>query len=229
MATRGSRASTTSTQPAQRQLDLIAASARGNEEKLRSVLAEGVPWSSTKDHAALRRALQKASARDNLTIVQLLLEYGADVEARTEDELPALFRAAQAGQTAVMWELLAHDPDLEGCNRDGQTPLFVASVKGFKEAVKLLLQKGARIDAEDRDGRTPLLAVAADKSTESLWATGALETVELLIHNGANVEARDSIGRTPLLWAATNGHCTYFTHPSPPQQGNTVWFCLELH
>lgn len=203
---RASRSSTTSTQPAQRQLDLIAASARGNEDKLRSVLTEGVPWSSSKDQAALRRALQKASARDNLTIVRLLLEYGADVEARSDDDLPALFRAAQAGQTAVMWELLAHDPDIEGCNRDGQTPLFVASIKGFKDAVEMLLQKGARIDAEDRDGRTPLLAVAADRSTKSIWNSGAQETVQLLIYNGAHVEARDSIGRTPLLWAATNGH-----------------------
>lgn len=208
-SSRASRSSTTSTQPAQRQLDLIAASARGNEDKLRSVLAEGVPWSSSKDQAALRRALQKASARDNLIIVRLLLEYGADVEARSDDDLPSLFRAAQAGQTAVMWELLAHDPDLEGCNRDGQTPLFVASVKGFKEAVEMLLQKGASIDAEDRDGRTPLLAVAADKSTKSIWTSGAQDTVQLLIYNGADVEARDSIGRTPLLWAATNGHCTF--------------------
>ncbi|KUI61969.1 hypothetical protein VP1G_09111 [Cytospora mali] len=206
MAGPASRSSTTSTQPAQRHLDLIAASARGNEDKLRSVLREGVPWDSSKDHAALRRALQKASARDNLTIVRLLLEYGADVEARSDDELPALFRAAQGGQTAVMWELLAHDPDLEGRNRDGQTPLFVASAKGFKEAVEMLLQKGARIDAKDRDGRTPLLAVAADRSTMSIWTSGAQETVQLLIYNGADVEARDSIGRTPLLWAATNGH-----------------------
>lgn len=201
-----SSASTVSTQTSQIHRDLLAASAKGNEEKVRSVLKEGSPWSSSKDQAALRKALQKASARDNLNIIDLLLRKGAEVDAQTEDEFPALFRAAQTGQTAVLVELLSQRPDLEARDRNGQTPLFVASVKGYANIVELLLARGATVDAQDKDARTPLLALAADKSSASAWNTGASEVVRLLVSHGSNVNFKDKIGRTPLLWAATNGH-----------------------
>lgn len=201
-----SSASTVSTQTSQFHRDLLAASARGNEDKVRSVLKEGTPWSSSKDQDALRKALQKASARDNLNIIDLLLSKGAEVDAQTEDEFPALFRAAQSGQTAVVAELLCQRPDLEARDRNGQSPLFVASVKGYADVVQILLARGAAVDAQDKDGRTPLLALAADKSGALTWTSGASEIVRLLVSHGSNVNFKDRIGRTPLLWAATNGH-----------------------
>lgn len=205
-SSQASSASTVSSQTEQLHRDLLAASARGNEDKVRSVLKEGLPWKSSKDHAVLRKALQKASARDNLEIVDLLLSQGAEVDAQTEDEFPALFRAAQSGQTAVLLELLSHGPDLEASDRGGQTPLLVASVKGHKDIVEVLLARGASLSAQDKDGRTPLLALAAEKSTTSTWNSGGKEIAHLLITHGANVDFKDRIGRTPLLWAATNGH-----------------------
>lgn len=201
-----SNASTVSTQTNQLHRDLLAASARGNEDKVRSVLKEGTPWRSSKDHAALRKALQKASARDNLEIINLLLDQGAEIDAQTDDEFPALFRAAQSGQTAVLLELLAQNPDLEASDRAGQTPLLVASVKGHKSIVEVLLAKGAAVNAQDKEGRTPLLALAAEKSTAATWANGGRESARLLITHGSHVDFKDRIGRTPLLWAATNGH-----------------------
>lgn len=201
-----SSASTVSTQTSQFHRDLLAASARGNEERVRSVLKEGTPWNSSKDQAALRKALQKASARDNLNIIDLLLRKGAEVDAQSEDEFPALFRAAQSGQTAVLVELLSQGPDLEARDRNGQTSLFVASVRGYGDIVQLLLTRGAAVDAQDKDERTPLLALAAVKSSASTWAAGSSEVVRLLVSHGSNVNFKDKIGRTPLLWAATNGH-----------------------
>lgn len=201
-----SNASTISTQTNQLHRDLLAASARGNEEKVRSLLKEGSPWSSTKDRATLRKALQKASARDNLEVISLLLRNGAQIDAQTDDEFPALFRAAQSGQTAVLQELLAQSPDLEARDRGEQTALLAACVKGHTDIVEVLLARGAAVDARDKDGRTPLLALAADKSSASTWHAGTQETVRLLIEHGANVDCKDQIGRTSLLWAATNGH-----------------------
>ncbi|KAK8877584.1 ankyrin repeat protein [Apiospora arundinis] len=205
-ARRGSQATTTSqdssatvTQREHPKRELTAACARGNEERVRRVLTENQPWTDEKDKAALRKALQKASARHQLNIIRLLLHYGAEVDAGAHDEFPPLYRAAQAGQRAVVEELLKHRPDLEAREtRTLQTPLFAASVRGFHNIVALLLAKGARVDAEDRDGRTPLLAMATNPNFKSM------ETVSLLADHGANLEAKDQIGRTPLLWAATN-------------------------
>lgn len=207
--TRSSQASVASTQTEQLHRELLAASARGHEDKVRSVLIEGTPWNaSSKDRAVLRKALQKASARDNIAIIRLLLDHGAEVDAQTEDEFPALFRAAQSGQTAVVSELLSHSltPDMEARDRGEQTSLLAASLRGYRDIVEMLLVKGAKVDAQDRDGRTPLLALAADKSGVSSWTAGMRDTVGLLISHGSDVNFKDQIGRTPLLWAATNGH-----------------------
>lgn len=195
--TQGSSA--TVTQRDQCQRELTAACARGHEERVRRLLTGHEPWTTAKDKVALRKALQKASARHHVDIIRLLLHYGAEVDAGANDEFPPLYRAAQAGQRAVVEELLAHRPDLEAREtRTWQTPLFAASVKGFHAIVSLLLAKGAHVDAQDRDGRTPLLAMAINPNFKSL------ETASLLADHGANLEAKDRIGRTPLLWAATN-------------------------
>ncbi|KAK9415013.1 hypothetical protein SUNI508_10618 [Seiridium unicorne] len=191
--------SATVTQRDQYQRELTAACARGNEERVRRLLTAHEPWTTEKDKGTLRKALQKASARHHIAIIRLLLHYGAEVNAGGNDEIPPLYRAAQAGQRAVVEELLAHHPDLEAREaRTWQTPLFAASVKGFHAIVSLLLAKGARVDAQDRDGRTPLLAMAINPNFKSRG------TVSLLADHGANLEAKDRIGRTPLLWAATN-------------------------
>lgn len=191
--------SATVTQRDQYQRELTAACARGNEERVRRLLTEHEPWTTEKDKAALRKALQKASARPHLDIIRLLLQYGAEINAGAIDEFPPLYRAAQAGQCAIVEELLKHGPDLEAREaRTWQTPLFAASVKGFHDIASLLLAKGARVDALDRDGRTPLLAMAINPSFKSM------EAASFLADHGANLEAKDRIGRTPLLWAATN-------------------------
>ncbi|KAK7917809.1 ankyrin repeat protein [Apiospora marii] len=179
--------------------ELTAACARGNEERVRRVLTENQPWTSDKAKAALRKALQKASARHHINIIRLLLHYGAEVNAGADDEFPPLYRAAQAGQRAVVEELLKHRPNLEAREtRTLQTPLFAASVRGFHSIVTLLLNAGAHVDAQDKDERTPLLAMATNSNFKSM------ETASLLADHRANLEAKDQIGRTPLLWAATN-------------------------
>lgn len=179
--------------------ELTSACAKGNEDRVRRLLTGQGPWTTGKDKATLRKALQKASARHQLGIIRLLLHYGAEVDAGGTDEFPPLFRAAQAGQRAVVEELLTHHPDLEAREtRSWQTPLFVASTKGFHGIASLLLAKGARVDAQDREGRTPMLAAASNPNFKSM------ETASLLADHGANLNAKDGIGRTPLLWAATN-------------------------
>ncbi|KAK8073423.1 hypothetical protein PG994_004322 [Apiospora phragmitis] len=197
--TRSSSATVTQRDQDQYQRDLTASCARGNEERVRRVLAENQPWTSEKAKAALRKALQKASSRHHINIIRLLLHYGAEVNAGADDEFPPLYRAAQAGQRAVVEELLKHRPNLEAREtRTSQTPLFAASVRGFHAIVSLLLKAGARVDEQDRDERTPLLAMATNSNFKSM------ETASLLADHGANLEAKDQIGRTPLLWAATN-------------------------
>ncbi|KAL1891947.1 hypothetical protein Sste5346_007291 [Sporothrix stenoceras] len=198
-------ASIASSAPDPRHLQLIAASAQANESRVREILAEESVWSTRHDHDALRQSLQKVAARGNLAVTRLLLEKGADVEPRRESEMPALFKAAEAGHFAVVQELLQHNanPNFVVRSRLGQTALFPACFRGHNKVVGLLLDHGADVRIRDKEGRTPLLYLASEKEKVK-WT---MDTLKLLIdRGGANIEVRDNIGRTPLLWAATNGN-----------------------
>ncbi|KAI1273730.1 hypothetical protein F5Y07DRAFT_376026 [Xylaria sp. FL0933] len=198
-----SQASVASSQPDPRHLRIIAASAQANEARVRDILAEEPPWTSTADLDALRQALQKVAARGKLSIVRLLIEHGADVNPKRDVEVPALVKAAEAGNVAVVSELLAHNADPNARNRSGQTALFIASIKGHNKVVEALANGGADVNAKDKEGRSPLLYLASEKKTKAKWT---IETLRLLHRYGADLEVRDHIGRTPLLWAATNSN-----------------------
>ncbi|KAF3054827.1 Ankyrin repeat domain-containing protein 50 [Daldinia childiae] len=197
-----SQASVASSQPDPRQLRLIAAAAQANEARLRDILAED-PWTSSNDQDALRQSLQKAAARGKLSIIQLLLEYGAEVNSKRENEIPALVKAAEGGHADIVAELLKHNADPNGRNRNAQTALFSACLKGFNKVVETLLEGRANVEAQDKEGRSPLLFLASEKPGKGKWT---IDTLKLLLNNGANLEVKDQIGRTPLLWAATNGN-----------------------
>ncbi|KAI8624929.1 hypothetical protein F5Y19DRAFT_452367 [Xylariaceae sp. FL1651] len=198
-----SQASVASSQPDQRHLRLIAASAQANEARVRDILAEEPPWTATSDHDALRQALQKVAARGKLSIVRLLIQHGADVNPKRDAEVPALVKAAEAGNVAVVSELLAYKADPNARNRLGQSALFSAAVKGHDKVVEALLNGGADVNAKDKEGRSALLFLASEKPGKARWTTA---TLSLLRNNGADLEVRDQIDRTALLWAATNSN-----------------------
>ncbi|RYP34226.1 hypothetical protein DL767_004349 [Monosporascus sp. MG133] len=195
--------SVASSQPDQRHLRLIAAAAQANEARVRDILTENHPWTSAVDHDVLRQSLQKVAARGKLSIVRLLISHGAEVNPRRENEVSALFRAAEGGHAAVVSELLSCNADPNCRNRSGQTALFAVCMKGHDAVVELLLKSGADVEAQDKEGRTPLLFLASEKQSKWKWT---MKTVKLLLDHKANIEAKDQIGRTPLLWAATNGN-----------------------
>ena len=68
-------------------------------------------------------------------VVQLLLEKGADVEARTTTRETALYEAALKGHKAVVQILLEKEANI------------VAASTGHEEIVRLLLEKGADVEA----------------------------------------------------------------------------------
>ncbi|GAW27419.1 putative ankyrin repeat protein [Rosellinia necatrix] len=203
------RTSIASSQPDQRHLRIIAASAQANEARVRDILAEDPPWTSSADLDALRQALQKVAARGKLSVVRLLISHGADVNPKRDTEPPALVKAAEAGNVAVVEELLSHHADPNARNRLGQTALFVAAIKGHNKVVEKLANARADVNARDKEGRSPLLYLASEKKAKAKWTT---ETLRLLQQHGADTEVRDNIGRSPLLWAATNNNIELTTY-----------------
>ena len=165
-------------------------------------------------------------------VVNLLLDRGADIEARAKNGGTPLHGSARYGKTPEVAELLLNrGADIEARDRRGQTPLhWAAGNSETPEVVAVLLDRGAGMEARAKDGSTPLyLAVLHNKTPEVLallldggayigslaengvtplhGAAGYSETtdvVALLLDRGADIEARDEHGQTPLHWAAAD-------------------------
>jgi ankyrin repeat protein len=138
--------------------------------------------------------LMQAAAVGSQEAVKLLLESGADVNARNQFDNTALILAANQPEKARM--LVEKGADVNAHTKQGRTPLMLAATcDGCVETVRLLISKGAELKAKDAQGDTALdlAAVAND-----------LETMRLLIDKGADAATVDGGGVTPLFSAASN-------------------------
>jgi ankyrin repeat protein len=129
--------------------------------------------------------------------VKLLLEKGADIEAKTSNGRTTLYVAASNGHEAVVRLLLEKGANTEAVNKNKWTALHAAASNGHEAVVRLLLEKGANTEAEHENGWTAL-HVAASNGHEAV--------VRLLLEKGANTEAKHEYGRTALQVAAQDGH-----------------------
>ena len=135
--------------------------------------------------------------RCNWEAVLFLLDHGADVSARDNDNKAPLHVAAEDGHKEAVDLLIERGADVSARDNDNRTPLHVAAMSGHEEVVDLLIRRGADVSARDNDNRTPLHVAAM---------SGHKEVVDLLIERGADVSARDRDNRTPLHVAALKGY-----------------------
>ena len=145
-------------------------------------------------HAVARFTGWKSQAPN----IDLLLEKGADLEAKDGDGRTPLLVAVRRTNLNTIKYLLERGADLEAKDSRGQTALVLAVQNSALETMNLLLAQGADLETEDIRGRTPLI-VAAGMSTP--------ETVDLLFEKGATLEATDNHGQTPLVMAVRSGRC----------------------
>ena len=127
-------------------------------------------------------------------VTRLLLEHGADINARNDNGSTPLHLAAEDGSLEVVRVLLEHGANVGVQDNEGRTPLYVAAA-GYErvEVVRMLLEHGANVGAKDNRGRTPLHAAAAGNR-------GGV--VRVLLEHGAVVAAEDNKGRTAFQLAS---------------------------
>jgi ankyrin repeat protein len=173
-------------------------------------------------------ALLHAAAFAPISTVKLLLDKGADVNAKNRRSSTALHWAIR--DEAKVRLLLEHGANVNAKQADGRTPLYTAaSLANPDVIVKLLLEKGADVSIPTANGQTALMAVSGRGNTEAMRmilekkadvhaksGTGATalmgaagsrnpEAVKLLLAKGADVNARTKKDETALAGAATAG------------------------
>ncbi|RNC50543.1 putative ankyrin, partial [Trypanosoma cruzi] len=92
-----------------------------------------------------------------IDVVLLLLEYGANVDAKNgNNDETALHVAARTGNCAIIDILLRSGANLNAKNVRNETPLYMAAKAGLHDAVYQLLKAGADQNVCDIDGKNPL-------------------------------------------------------------------------
>ena len=157
----------------------------------------------------------------------MLLDAGADIEAKNNGGSTPLHRVAYNKDPAVLRVILDAGADVHAKDYKGRTPLFGAANASSPAAVQSLLDAGANVHAKNYNGRTPLVSAIAARnlatipvlleagadihakdhegSTPLHWSVGeSPAVVQTLLDAGADAEAKDNEGKTPLHWAATD-------------------------
>ncbi|KAN0107098.1 Ankyrin repeat-containing domain protein [Russula decolorans] len=77
-------------------------------------------------------------------VAQLLLDRGADINARDNNDWTALHTAAVDGYIEVIRVLLEHGANVGAENKQGETPFTLAKGWRHDEVIKLLSEHGTR-------------------------------------------------------------------------------------
>jgi hypothetical protein len=125
------------------------------------------------------------------------LGQGDDVNARDDDGVTPVMRAASAGRADIVAVLLAAGADAAAATSGGVTALMMASLGGYTDAMRPLLERKPEINKQDNQGRTALMAAASSGDTTAL---------DLLLQAGARVSIEDATGTTAITYAAAEGH-----------------------
>ena len=179
----------------------------------------------------LSTALFLASREGHISVVRLLFDHGAEVNARDKAGCTALHGASQQGHvlvvrllldhgadvnarggalrrasceghTAVVELLLKHGVDIDIDPKDYGTAISQASYKGHIAVVELLLKHEVDLIIGHRDYGTALIRDALVEAS----CKGHTAMVELLLRNRADVNIHHRHCGTALLEALYNGH-----------------------
>ena len=100
--------------------------------------------------------LINAVRRNNIELVKLLLDHGADINTRDKKGYTALIIATQYKYIVIIRLLLDRGADPNISSVYGDTPLIYASFGGRTDIVRLLLRYGADPNIQNRYGETAL-------------------------------------------------------------------------
>lgn len=179
--------------------------------------------------------LHLAIAQSRPELVQLVLEFNPDVEARNRSGSTPLEAAAASGEALIVELLLAHRASTERSESSIWGPIHLAAGSGHVEVLRLLLLKGANIDAVTKDGNSALHLAVEERRRDcarlllagGAWADirndrngdtplhiaaglGDEQMVKLLLQKGANKDIRNRVGKTAFDVAAEHGHARLF-------------------
>jgi ankyrin repeat protein len=202
-------------------VNLISLAEAGKTAAVQSLFSKSCNLNAKNDQGWT--ALMLAAAKGHFETVEILLNNGVDINAKSDKSgCTALMLAAWFGHTAIVEALLNNGARVNIKSDSGKTALMAAAFQEDTKTVKLLqcvvknnselldavrnyniysvhalLNKGTTVNADDKDGQTALMFAARK---------GYMDIVQILLDNGVDVKAKSQYGATALMWAELNHH-----------------------
>ena len=145
---------------------LSAAIMEGENPEVVKILLENGADASLADEEG-RTPLNAACYTNNIPVITILLDAGADINARAngdEDGFTPLISATEHPTVETLAFLLDRGADISARDSYGVTAFWYAAIHGFGDefadisVLQLLLDRGAEINARDNEGKTVLTA-----------------------------------------------------------------------
>ncbi|XP_072448891.1 putative palmitoyltransferase ZDHHC13 isoform X1 [Chiloscyllium punctatum] len=141
--------------------------------------------------------LHWATRQGHLSMVVLLMKYGADPSLVDREGFTCLHLAVQFQHMPIVAYLVAKGQDVDVPDMNGQTALMMAASRILgPEPTGFLVKLNASVNAIDK----------VHRNTPLHWAvmSGNVAALSVLLDAGANVELENAMGETPLGLAQQN-------------------------
>ncbi len=179
---------------------LIGATEKGYIEIVRYLLLCGAHVNARRMDSAYS-SLMIACQNNNLEMVKLLIQFGADVDQRCDSGFTAFdFALNNNNREILMALLISHDElntSFESIADENTKLLFYATKYGRKNIVRYCVEDlNVDVNSKGENGETPLI-IACKKGYDDI--------VEYLLTNNAKINEKMDGGSTALMFACIGG------------------------
>ena len=153
------------------------------------------------DSTALFYAIFSGTSDVRLDIMEMLIEKGADVNAKNKyGDTPLMYASKVEGRLPSVSLLLKHGANMNVKNYDDKTALMLARENGNTQVEELLESPDIKQHLAD-------IETATRRNSQLLEASynGQVDLVRALLEEGADIN-KTTNGRTPLVEASDNDH-----------------------
>lgn len=180
-------------------VELLDAIDNKEKTKVYFLLKDGIDVNLTNENG--RTPLMAAITTNDLDLVRVVVEAGADLEMKARDKETALLYACRATKNKDIVEyLIDKGADTKARNQYNDNALFISAEYNKNWQITEYLLDTGIYDIDDQGDiqkYTPLMAAARYNDDN---------TINLLLDKGAKLFTKDKSGWTPIFHAAANEH-----------------------